>query len=92
MTSELLGTDRRNAGQSWVATYSWLLSFAVMKTFLPLVNAWPVGLWLGYGAVSAAGLLFVALCVPETGNKSGDQIRASLMAEEDTYRPVGCSA
>jgi len=80
MTSELLGDgDRRtNLAQSCVASYSWTLSFAVMQSFYPLVDAHPVALWFGYSAFSAVGLLFVLFLVPETSNKTADEIRVSL--------------
>lgn len=94
MTAELLlGSGRENSrGQSLVASYSWILSFAVMQSFIPLVNAWPSLLWFGYGALSAAGALFVLLLVPETNNKSADQVRSSLTATyQVTRRSVfGC--
>lgn len=82
MTAKLLlGSGRENSrGQSLVASYSWILSFAVMQSFIPLVNSWPVLLWFGYGVLSAAGALFVLFLVPETNNKSADQVRSSLTA------------
>lgn len=79
MTSELLGTDHENRAQSYIASYSWLLSFVVMKSFIPLINDWPVALWLGYSVLSVLGFLFILFFVPETNNKSVEEIRLSLM-------------
>lgn len=79
MTTELLGVDHKNVAQSYVASYSWMLSFFVMQSFLPLVDKWPVALWCGYSVLSAFGLLFIFFFIPETNNKSNREICLSLM-------------
>lgn len=79
LTSELLGTDDKNRAQSFVASYSWILSFVVMQTFIPLVNNWPVALWFGYSVLSVFGLLFILFFMPETNNKTLDEVRLALM-------------
>lgn len=78
MTSELLGSGCKTHIQSYVTSYSWALSFLVMQSFIPLVNEWPVELWFGYGIISAIGLLFILLFIPETNNKNSDEIRLLL--------------
>lgn len=79
MTSELLGADSKNRAQSFIVSYSWLLSFAVMQSFVPLVDGWPVAMWFGYTGLSLLGLLFVLFFLPETNNKSIEEVRLSLM-------------
>lgn len=78
MTSELLGSGHKTYIQSYVASYSWTLSFFVMQSFIPLVNEWPVALWFGYSIMSATGLLFILFFIPETNNKSSDEIQILL--------------
>ncbi|XP_008184067.1 facilitated trehalose transporter Tret1 [Acyrthosiphon pisum] len=78
ITTELIGADHSNRAQSCIVSYSWILSFVVMKTFVMLVDEWPVALWLGYTVISVVGYLFVLFFVPETNNKSADEIRLSL--------------
>lgn len=79
MTSELIGSDHSNSYQSCVASYSWLLSIVVMQTFIPLINQWPVALWLGYTILSLLGLFFILFFIPETNNKSSEEIRSALL-------------
>lgn len=79
MFNELLGSDHNNRAESYVASYSWMLSFFVMKTFIPLVNDWPVALWLGYSVISFIGLIFILFFIPETNNKNNDEVRSLLM-------------
>lgn len=78
ITTELIGADHSNRAQSLIVSYSWILSFIVMKTFVMLVDEWPVALWLGYTVISVFGLLFVMFFIPETNNKSAGEIRQSL--------------
>ncbi|XP_015368897.1 PREDICTED: facilitated trehalose transporter Tret1-like [Diuraphis noxia] len=65
--------------QSIAASFSWSLSFVIMKTFKIFVEANPVMLWCSFAAFSAAGLLFVLFYVPETNNKSREQIHLELI-------------
>ncbi|XP_022182449.1 facilitated trehalose transporter Tret1-like [Myzus persicae] len=78
ITTELIGADHSNRAQSYIVSYSWVLSFAVMKTFVMLVDEWPVALWLFYTVISVFGYLFILFFVPETNNKNADEIRLSL--------------
>uniref|UniRef100_A0A2S2NDY1 Facilitated trehalose transporter Tret1 n=1 Tax=Schizaphis graminum TaxID=13262 RepID=A0A2S2NDY1_SCHGA len=78
ITTELIGADHSNRAQSCIVSYSWILSFVVMKTFVTLVDDWPVALWLGYTIISVVGYLFILFFVPETNNKNAEEIRLSL--------------
>ncbi|KAE9534532.1 hypothetical protein AGLY_008622 [Aphis glycines] len=78
ITTELIGADHSNRAQSCIVSYSWILSFVVMKTFVMLVDEWPVALWLGYTIISVIGYLFILFFIPETNNKHADEIRLSL--------------
>lgn len=79
ISSEMLRDDTNNRAQSFVASYSWILSFVVMQTFLPLVDEWPVALWLGYSILSIIGSIFIWLFIPETNNKSKEEVDLALM-------------
>lgn len=65
--------------QSLAASFSWTLSFVIMKSFKIFVEANPVMLWCTFTAFSAAGFLFILFYVPETNNKSREQIRLELI-------------
>ncbi|KAL4143715.1 hypothetical protein QTP88_006011 [Uroleucon formosanum] len=65
--------------QSLAASFSWSLSFVIMKTFKIFVEENPVLLWSSFAAFSAAGFLFVMFYVPETNNKSREQIHHELI-------------
>jgi len=78
ITTELIGADHSNRAQSYIVSYSWILSFVVMKTFVTLVDDFPVALWLVYTLISVFGYLFILFFIPETNNKSGNEIRQSL--------------
>lgn len=78
ITTELIGADHSNRAQSCIVSYSWILSFVVMKTFVMVVDEWPVALWLGYTIISVIGYLFILFFIPETNNKHADEIRLSL--------------
>lgn len=77
--TELAPADRGGGRiQSAAASFSWSLSFVIMKTFKTLVQQYPVQLWTTFAGLSAAGFVFIALCVPETNNKDRQQIRADM--------------
>ncbi|XP_050436606.1 facilitated trehalose transporter Tret1-like [Adelges cooleyi] len=78
MTSELLGSERENIAQSILSSYSWTLSFFIMKTFVPFVDNWPIALWLGYTVISVVGFVIILFFIPETNNKNQEQIQQAL--------------
>lgn len=80
VATELTPADRGGGLiQSASSSFSWFLSFVIMKTFKTLVQQYPVQLWTTFAGMSAVGFAFIALCVPETNNKSRQQIRADMM-------------
>jgi len=80
MSTELMSAERGRGGvQSAVASFSWFMSFAVVKSFKAFVERNPVALWCSFAAYSAAGFVFVLVFVPETNGKSREQIRAELV-------------
>ncbi|VVC44865.1 Hypothetical protein CINCED_3A016747 [Cinara cedri] len=75
---ELMPDAYRDRIQSVTASFSWFLSFVIMKTFKVLVESHPVEVWCSYAAFSAVGFVFILACVPETNNKSNEQILSDL--------------
>jgi len=88
ISTELLPADRDGGSvQSATAAFSWVVSFAVVKSFKAFVVRDPVALWCSFAAYSAAGLAFVYAFVPETNGKSREQIRAELAGNDRDERP-----
>ena len=66
----------RSIANSFIICFAFITGFLVAKTFVDLVQA--IGLsgtfWF-YGAVCAAGALFTLIFVPETRNKTIEEIQ-----------------
>ncbi|XP_050422959.1 facilitated trehalose transporter Tret1-like [Adelges cooleyi] len=78
MVTELISSKDSGRVQSVMASFSWFLSFLIMKTFKFLIQQNATALWLSCTVYSAAGLAFILFYVPETNNKSREQIQAEL--------------
>ncbi|XP_025417244.1 facilitated trehalose transporter Tret1-like isoform X2 [Sipha flava] len=77
ISTELIPTE--NGGlPSVAATFSWTLSFVIMKTFKMIVDSSPIALWATFAALSVIGFIFILFYVPETNNKSREEIRINL--------------
>lgn len=75
LTSELFPTDIRGRalGASTIVTY--LFAGLVTSTFLSLQSAIGAStVYLLYGVVTAIGIIFAHLAIPDTGNKTTDEI------------------
>ncbi|MEU8800237.1 sugar porter family MFS transporter [Spirillospora sp. NPDC048819] len=79
LLGEIFPTSLRAEGSSAGATVNWLSNFLVSLVFLPLIDA--IGqastFWL-FAGVCAAGVVFVAIWVPETRNRHADEVAAEL--------------
>lgn len=78
MVPEMEPSENGGRIQSTMASVSWLLSFLIVKLFKIAVERHPVALWTVFSACSAVGFVFVWFRVPETSNKSREQIRSEL--------------
>lgn len=78
MSTELIPAENGGIIPSAVATFSWFLSFLIMKSFKILVEENPVSLWGSFTLYSSIGFIFILFYVPETNNKSREQIRSEL--------------
>lgn len=79
MTAELVPKTAQSWVTSCIVFYSFLLSFVVLKMFTPLTNS--VGQSATFTLLSltcVVGIVFVYYCVPETKNKSPEEIQASI--------------
>uniref|UniRef100_A0A2H8TNF3 Facilitated trehalose transporter Tret1 n=1 Tax=Melanaphis sacchari TaxID=742174 RepID=A0A2H8TNF3_9HEMI len=65
--------------QSMTASFSWTLSFFILKSFKILFEYNPVLLWCLFTMLSVIGFLFMLFYVPETNNKSREQIHLDLI-------------
>ncbi len=75
MTAELFPNRLRGVGASSATVANWSANLLVTLTFLTAVNALgkDVVFWI-YAAFAAVGLVFVRLCVPETKDRSLEDI------------------
>jgi sugar porter (SP) family MFS transporter len=83
LISELFPNRIRGLGVSIAVSALWIACFALTFTFPPLIHSVGVAqtFWL-YGAICAAGFVFVLLRVPETKGKTLEDIEHELAAEK----------
>lgn len=79
MLGEILPSRIRGPAASLVVGFNWTLTFIVTKTFQDMIDV--VGIHGAFGLFCFAcivGLIFVIFVVPETKNKSLEEIEAEL--------------
>jgi sugar porter (SP) family MFS transporter len=78
--SEIFPNRIRGAAMSVAVTWLWIACFTVTYSF-PLLNHWlgPDGTFWLYAAICVAGLVFIALMLPETKGKSLEQLEKELV-------------
>jgi len=87
--SEIFPADLRSKGVATSVCALWIASFLLTFTFPILQDKLGAsGVFLLYAFVCAAGFVFVYLAVPETKNKTLEQIEKELNAYASS-RPVG---
>uniref|UniRef100_A0A1B6BY04 Major facilitator superfamily (MFS) profile domain-containing protein n=1 Tax=Clastoptera arizonana TaxID=38151 RepID=A0A1B6BY04_9HEMI len=80
MTPELLPTEVKQWATSSVVCYTWCLTFFITKVFVWFVdNLAYSGTYSLMCLVCVVGVIFEVFCVPETKNKTPDEIRSSLI-------------
>lgn len=79
VTAELLPAKVRSVANSIIICLGFLGGFVVAKTFVDLIQALgqAVTFWM-YSGMCFLGLIFTIICVPETRNKTMDEIQDSF--------------
>ena len=81
LVGEIFPQRLRAAGSSAATTVNWLSNFVVSQAFLPLANALGQGqTFLIFAAICLVGLLFVTRFVPETKDRSYQEIDLSMQS------------
>jgi SP family myo-inositol transporter-like MFS transporter 13 len=77
VNSEIHALPVRGFANGLAATVNWLVNFAVSISFLTLLR-WmtELGTFLFYAGICGLAWVFVFVCLPETKQKSLEQIRA----------------
>ncbi|MER8030172.1 sugar porter family MFS transporter [Streptomyces bauhiniae] len=90
LVGELFPPAVRALGSSTATTTNWISNFAVSQAFLPLAAAIGQGeTFLVFAAICFCGLLFVARFVPETKDRSFEEVDAALQARFGHSGPAG---
>ena len=77
--NELFPSQTRALASSAALTVQWITNIVVTLVFPVLIDAVDMGyVFCGFGVLSVAALVFVAILLPETKNKSVDEIIASM--------------
>jgi SP family sugar porter-like MFS transporter len=82
--SEIFPNRVRSSAMSISVTALWSACFLLTYSF-PLLNAklGPAGTFWTYAAVCLAGVVFLALCLPETKGKSLEQLETELLTRRE---------
>lgn len=82
MMAEVLPAEVKTWATSAVVCYTWMCTFIVTKSFIPIVDALGFAYtYLLMSSVATVGLLFILYGVPETKNKSPLEIREMISGE-----------
>ncbi|ANH91889.1 sugar transporter [Streptomyces sp. SAT1] len=88
LVGEVFPPASRALGSSTATTANWISNFAVSQAFLPLVAVIGQGeTFLVFAVICFLGLLFVARFVPETKDRTPEEIGAALGARFGRSRP-----
>ena len=88
MLPEVLPLSVRGTAMGVAVFTNWAANFAVSQTFPVFLNSWGPGpVFLGYAVIGVLSLVFVRLLVPETKERSLEEIEASLHRKAGEDRP-----
>lgn len=88
MIAEVLPTEVKPWATSAVVCYTWLCTFLVTKSFLVVVDTLGFSYtYLMMSSVATVGLLFFLYCVPETKNRTPQEIR-ELISRNKRYMKI----
>jgi MFS family permease len=86
LLSEIFPNEERAAAISVVGFWNSLVSASVTLLFPKELASWgPAGIFLVYGLLAVAGLLFIALRAPETKGRTLEEL-ASLLASSKVMK------
>lgn len=81
MAPEIIPTEAQKWAPSTIVCITWGTSFILSKCFLPAIGAFgQVPVFSFFLAVNFIGFLYTWLFIPETKNKSRDEIQRELGA------------
>ncbi|XP_050534687.1 facilitated trehalose transporter Tret1-like [Daktulosphaira vitifoliae] len=85
LVSEIYPTKGRGIASGLTAAMAFLMSFVFTKTFLDS-QAWLTlpGLFVAYGAITLIGTLYLYACMPETENKTLQEIEKFFIGDLDS--------
>jgi len=74
LAQEIFPNSMRSRGVSIVASTNWLFNFIIGLTTKDMLNSMKYGTYIFFAIFSAGGAAFVWLCVPETKNKTLEEL------------------
>lgn len=82
----MIGSRGRGIASGLTAALAFLMTFVLTKSFLEM-QAWFTlpGLFIVYGAITLVGTLYLYACMPETENKTLQQIETFFIGDLDDY-------
>ncbi|XP_025416372.1 facilitated trehalose transporter Tret1-like isoform X2 [Sipha flava] len=82
LVSEIYPTKGRGVASGLTAALAFLMTFILTKSFL-ILQAWITlpGLFIVYGAITLVGTLYLYACMPETENKTLQQIETFFIGD-----------
>lgn len=82
----MIGSRGRGVASGLTAALAFLMTFILTKSFLTL-QAWITlpGLFIVYGAITSVGTLYLYACMPETENKTLQQIETFFIGDLDDF-------
>jgi MFS transporter, SP family, arabinose:H+ symporter len=79
LLSEIFPNEQRAAAISVVGFWNSLVSASVTLLFPKELATWgPAGIFLAYGLLAAAGLLFIVMLAPETKGRTLEELERML--------------
>ncbi|XWS58251.1 hypothetical protein CRYUN_Cryun08bG0017900 [Craigia yunnanensis] len=81
--SEIFPINIKGAAGSLVILVSWIGSWVISYTYSALFEWSSVGTFFIYGCICAAGIVFIAILVPETKGRTLEEIQESLICTCD---------
>jgi len=83
LTQEIFPNSMRSRGVSIVASTNWMFNFIIGLTTRDMLASMKFGTYIFFAAFCAGGGLFVWLCVPETKNKTLEELDVYFGGDAD---------